>query len=123
MVDAHSATAADFERAAQGHANSFWRWLTFAGLVWWFTSIWWAALPGPVALLCAYLSFGATGAARELRTGNYRVWNPNNGVSHGEAANRDFTEEPNPSGPSGWRGRQTGNALPFEGVVKWILRD
>lgn len=84
MVDAHSATAADFDSAAQRHANAFWRWLLLAAIVWWFASIWWALIPGAVAALKAYLSVGSTLAAKELRTGKYKVWNPNNGAPDGQ---------------------------------------
>lgn len=85
MVDAHSATAADFEAAAQRKANSFWFWIAVGGVVWWTTSIWWAAVPAAVAVFQASLSFGATNAAKALREGTYKVWNANNGAPDGDA--------------------------------------
>jgi hypothetical protein len=87
MLDAHSAKAADFEEAAQRHAKAFWYTLTLTGFVWWFSSIWWAAVPGLMAILSACFYFGAIRAARALRTGKYRVWHPNNGAPDGDAAN------------------------------------
>lgn len=91
MVDARSATAADFDRAAQRHANTFWFCLVVAGVVWWFAG-WWAAIPGAVAVWCAVSSIGATRAGMHLRRGTYKVWNPNNGAPDGDAANRDAAE-------------------------------
>lgn len=88
MVDAHSATAADFDRAAQRNANAFWRWLVATGVCWWVApSWWWAVVPGLLCLWNASNSIGATLAGRSLRKGTYRVYNPNNGAPDGDAAN------------------------------------
>jgi hypothetical protein len=87
MVDARTATAADFDAAAQRNAHAFWVYAIVAGLVWWLASIWWAAFPAALALWCVYTSVGATMAARELRKGSYRVPNPNNGAPDGDATN------------------------------------
>lgn len=88
MVDAHSATAADFDGAARRHASTFWFWLVVTGLCWWLApSSRWALAPAVIALFYASNSIGATRAARDLRNGRYRVANPNNGAPDGDTAN------------------------------------
>lgn len=79
MVDAYNATPAEFDAAAQRHANAFWFWLVIAGLTWWFASLGWAVIPALFAGWAAVKSVGATRAADKLRNGSYELANPNNG--------------------------------------------
>ena len=87
MVDAYSATAADFDVAAHKHAHAFWIFLIIATIVWWFLSIWWAIPPAAYAIWCAVKSVGATLSAGQLRSGKYKLYNPNNGAPDGDVAN------------------------------------
>lgn len=98
MINAHTATSADFDHAAQAHANAFWLWLTIAALVWWFFSPWWAVLPGMLSIWRAIKSVGATNAAQQLRDGTYKVFNFNNypSVRRDSAADSTTASEPSP---------------------------
>lgn len=87
MVDARSATAADFDRAAQRQANAFWGWAVVAGLVWWQASVWWAIIPALAAVWYAVGSVVCTRSAGKLRAGTYRLLNVNNGAPDGDARN------------------------------------
>ncbi|WP_324741605.1 hypothetical protein U8326_00060 [Tsuneonella sp. CC-YZS046] len=87
MVDARTATAADFDNAAQRNAHAFWGWLVVVAITWWFTSHWWALVPGALAILCGVQSIGATRAAAALRKGVYGISNPNNGAPDGNVKN------------------------------------
>lgn len=90
MVDARSATAADFDRAANRNASAFWGWFITAGVVWFLApSWWWALVPGLLCMWNAANSFGATRAAQALRNGTYRIANPNNGAPNGDASSVD----------------------------------
>lgn len=89
MVDARNATAADFDEAAQRQANAFWFFVVVGGLVWWFASPWWAIIPGALALVCAISSITSTRAALALRSGRYKIPNPNNGAPDGDMRNFD----------------------------------
>ena len=80
MVDARTATAADFDKAAQKNANAFWVWLVAAGIVWWLASIWWAALPAALALWTGCTSMSCTRYANKLRNGTFPIPNPDNGL-------------------------------------------
>jgi hypothetical protein len=88
MVDARTATAADFERAAQRHANLFWVWLVVAALAWWLVAPVWAAIPGLLALFSAVSSVAATRSASKLREGSYAIANPNNGAAEDDEHRR-----------------------------------
>lgn len=92
MVDARTATSADFERVGEKHARAFWLWLIAAGIVWWLASIWWAAIPCALAALCAVQSIGCTLQADRIRKGAYRVPNVNNGAPDGDAVNWETAE-------------------------------
>ena len=78
-VDARTATAKDFDKAAEKHAHAFWLWLIVAGVVWYFTGLWWPVLPGLMAVWCVVNSVGATIYAKKLREGTFPFPNPNNG--------------------------------------------
>lgn len=84
MPDARTATAADFDRAAQGHANASWGLLAVTAVAGYFAG-WWAVIPGAFMLLSIAKSVGATRAAQQLRTGTYPIPNPNNGAPNGDA--------------------------------------
>jgi hypothetical protein len=87
MVNANTATAADFDVAAQKHANAFWFYLFCGGIIAWLFSAWWASPAFLLAAFSAVRSIGATQAAGALRNGTYRVANPNNGAPDGDARN------------------------------------
>lgn len=93
MINANNATAEQFERAAQRHANAFWIWLVIALGLWWVSSAWWAAIPGFFAILKVFMSVDSTRAAGKLRAGTYETWNPNNGAPDGLASNWDKERE------------------------------
>ena len=89
MVHPRTATAADFDHAANNNARAFWLWLVVAGLVWWLTSLWWAAVPSLIGAWCAYNSVACTRTASKLRNGTYPIPNINNGAPDGDASNWD----------------------------------
>jgi hypothetical protein len=82
-VNANTATAKDFERAAQYHANSFWVWGGVTGIVFYFGGKF-GFIPAVVVLYSVIQSVGATMAAMALRKGTYRIPNPNNGAPDGD---------------------------------------
>ena len=67
-IAARSATARDFDAAAQKHANTFWFWLVVAAIIYYFLK-WWAVIPALLAIWAAISSVGATKAASNLRNG------------------------------------------------------
>lgn len=79
-VNRHTATAQDFRKAAQEHANAFWFWLIVAGICFYFFQ-WWAAIPAAFALFTMICSFGASNSARQLKNGTYPIPNLNNGAT------------------------------------------
>ncbi len=87
MVNARTATAIDFDKAAQEHATAFWFLLIATALTWWLFSIWWSAIPAILAIFSAIRSVGATMAASSLRKGTYKIPNPNNGRPDNGARN------------------------------------
>lgn len=87
MVDARSATSADFDKAAHARARDFWLCLLATGLTWWLLKGWWFIAPALFTILEAVSSVSATRAAQKLRTGNYPLPNPNNGAPDGDARN------------------------------------
>lgn len=80
MVNARTAKASDYDRAAQNHANTFWFWLVVVGVVWYFASWQWALVPAAMGVFSIIRSVGSTRAAHQLRQGTYRIPNPNNGI-------------------------------------------
>ena len=78
-ANARTATASDFEAAAQSWANSTWLWGLLAAVVGYFAG-WFALIPGVFALLSIINSVTATSMAGRLRAGTYTISNPNNGV-------------------------------------------
>ena len=82
--NARTATAADFNSAAQKHATAAWLWAIVAGAVYYFLN-WWAVIPGALVILAVISSIGATKQARHLHSGTYRIPNPNNGTPDGDA--------------------------------------
>lgn len=91
-IDARSATAADFDRAAQRHANAFWVWLILTGVSAFFL-LWLAILPAAIAVYSIIASISSTRAADQLRNGTYRILNENNGAPDGDAKNFATDEE------------------------------
>lgn len=87
MANARTATASDFDKAAQRHAQAFWLLLVAAGVIWLLISWAWAVFPGAVAVLCALQSISATKAAHAMRSGSYRIPNPNVGAVDDDARN------------------------------------
>jgi len=78
MPNARTATAKDFDEAAQNHANASWIFLIISAVVVYFWS-WWALIPAALWLLKVVQSISCTMQARNLRQGTYRIPNPNNG--------------------------------------------
>jgi len=85
-LDARTATAKDFDIAAQKHANAFWFYLVLAVVIFYFFKFW-AIIPGILAIYTAIQSIGATKAASSLRNGTYKIPNPNNGAPDGDIRN------------------------------------
>jgi hypothetical protein len=86
MIQARNATAGDFERVAQSHANAFWWRAIATGIVFYFFGAY-AWIPGGLAVLSVIQSIGASSAAMSLKKGTYRIPNPNNGAPNGDARN------------------------------------
>ena len=86
MLNARTATAADFDRAAQAHANATWFWGVVALAVGYFFH-WWAIAPGVFACIAILKSVSSTNCAVALRKGTYSIPNPNNGAPDGDANN------------------------------------
>lgn len=87
MVNARTATAADFDKASENNARAFWLTVVIAGMVWWFAGGWWAVLPAVISLYCAAQAVGANRAAAKMRAGTYRIPNVNNGAPDGDKRN------------------------------------
>jgi hypothetical protein len=86
-MDARTATAADFDAAAQKQANASWFFLLVAIAVWYFKSIYWAIIPAVILLITIAQSVHATRMGQKLRDGTYPLPNPNNGAPDGDASN------------------------------------
>ena len=93
MTNARTATAADFDRAAQTHANATWFWGIVTAVVVYFFH-WWAIIPGVLALLSIVKSVSSTKCADALRNGTYSIPNPNNGAPDGDAMNNKPLQSP-----------------------------
>lgn len=91
-INARTATAADFDAAAQKHANAFWFFLAVAGVTYYFLG-WWATIPGVLVIWAGISSVSATKQAINLRNGTYRIPNPNNGAPDGDARNINNGQE------------------------------
>jgi len=78
MPNARTATAKDFDKAAQNHANASWAFLIISAVVAYFWN-WWALIPVALWLLEVGQSISSTKQAGNLRKGTYRIPNPNNG--------------------------------------------
>jgi len=86
MTNSSTATAMDFDRAAQSKANAFWGYAALtAACGYWFK--WWAILPAILAVLSVVQSISATRFAHQLRNGTYPLLNLNNGAPDGDASN------------------------------------
>jgi len=85
-VNARTATAGDFDAAAQSKANQSWFFLIVAAIVGYLAG-WFALIPAGVALLFLTQSISATSMAGKLRTGTYPIPNFNNGAPDGDARN------------------------------------
>jgi hypothetical protein len=82
-INARTATAADFDTAAQKHANAAWLYAIAAGITYYFLEGW-ALIPGILSVWCVISSFSATKQASALRSGTYVIPNPNNGAPDGD---------------------------------------
>lgn len=87
LINADTATAADFEVAAQKHAHAAWVFGIIAALIWWFGGDWWTAIPGGLALVSLVSSLDCTRNASLIRRGRFRLSNINNGAPDGDAKN------------------------------------
>lgn len=114
-VDARTATAADFDAAAQAWANWAWLWAIVGGVVGCFAGLL-AVIPGAISLVCVIQSVGATSSAGKLRAGTYRIPNPNNGAPNGDARGLDFGSRSAAS-----RAIQEAD-MPIEAVVLAVLK-
>lgn len=85
-LNSRTATAKDFDNAAQQHANASWFWLILAGIIFYYLD-WWAVIPTALCLLTVSQSISATKQAGNLRDGTYKIPNPNNGAPDGDANN------------------------------------
>ena len=86
MVNARTATAADFDKAAQTNANATWFWGIITLIIGYFFH-WWAIVPGLLAFIAILKSVSCTKYANALRKGTYTIPNPNNGAPDGDASN------------------------------------
>lgn len=59
-------TAAEFNVAAQKHANATWAYLIAAGVVWYFAGFGWALIPGVLGIFTAIQSISSTMIATRL---------------------------------------------------------
>ena len=82
MADARTATPADFDRAAQQHANTFWFWAVVTGIVFYYFGLW-AVPPAAISGWCIIKSVACTRYGQSLRNGTFPIPNPHNGC--GEA--------------------------------------
>jgi hypothetical protein len=82
-LNANTATAKDFDKAAQRHANASWYYGILSGIIFYFFS-WWALIPGAMTLFVIIQSVSSTKMADNLRKGTYKIPNPNNGVDDSE---------------------------------------
>lgn len=83
VLNARTATAKDFDEAAQKHANGFWANLILSGVIFYFFE-WWALIPGIFCIFSIVRSISATVQAGKLRDGTYKIPNPNNGIDDSE---------------------------------------
>jgi len=83
MTNARTATAADFDKAAQSHAYATWFWGIVTVLVAYFFH-WWAIIPVVLTLLSIVKSVSSTKCAIAFRIGTYSIPNPNNGAPNGD---------------------------------------
>ena len=86
-LNARNATAADFDKKAQEHANATWGFAVISGLVAYFVGSYWWVIPALLAAWTMIQSMGSTTYARKLREGTYPIPNPNNGAPDGDAKN------------------------------------
>lgn len=99
MTNARTATAADFDKAAQKHANASWVLGAIVLAVGFFIGWVWALIPGAFLLLTIAKSAGATNAANQLRKGTYPLPNPNNGAPNGDSRNSAATQDQESTAP------------------------
>lgn len=88
QVNARTATAADFDTTAQNHAHASWLWAIAAGVIYYFFGGW-VVIPGILCVWCVISSISATKQALALRSGTYRIPNPNNGAPDGDSRKYD----------------------------------
>ena len=82
-LNARTATAKDFDEAAQSKANFAWGFGVLTAIIFYFFS-WWALVTGAITLLTIIQSVSATKQASNLRNGTYKIPNPNNGIDDSE---------------------------------------
>ncbi len=88
QINARTATTADFDTAAQKHANAAWLWAIVAGVIYYFFGGW-IVIPGMLFVWSVISSISATKQASALRSGTYRIPNPNNGAPDGGSRKYD----------------------------------
>lgn len=86
-MHARTATAADFDKAAQKHANAAWFWIIVTGITYYYFEGW-AVISGMLFVWAVISSIGSTKQASALRRGTYKLPNPNNGAPEGDACNK-----------------------------------
>lgn len=67
VPDKDNATTAEFDRAAQYNAKTFWIWAVQAAFVWWGASLWWATIPAIHVVYSAVAWVSCRRAARLRR--------------------------------------------------------
>jgi len=73
VPDTHASTATDFRRAADENARAFYFWVVSTAIVWWGASLWWASVPGMVAIHASVCWLSCKQNAQRLRG----VWSQN----------------------------------------------
>ena len=87
-LNARTATAKDFDKAAQKHANATWFWVILTAIIFYFFK-WYAAIPAALAVFTIMQSISSTKNASRLRNGTFKILNPNNGAPDGDASNKE----------------------------------
>ena len=85
-INARTATAQDFDKAAQKNANSTWLWAILSVVIFYFF-YWYAIITAVIAIFYFFQSIYSTNCASKLRNGTYSIPNPNNGAPDGDASN------------------------------------
>lgn len=87
FVPDETATAAELARAGRENASTLWMWAISAGFVYWGASLWWAAVPGLVALHAAIAWVSCKREALLLRDETAQIRKRKHGIRAERAAN------------------------------------